>query len=192
MSTCASLFEERVMDQQTGRVLNADMEFYHKLSGIGDIRKRFWTAPGYFARKRRYAPGIIGLGEPPAIGGMAAISNAVANAIGVRVGILPLTPDRVLAALGTMGGNALKWNASNTPSPSTVKRSDGAAGHSSWNDAPGSGRRHGLLISMIGEGFPSPRPSVWSTSRTFRNWEAFPRPAPGFESEPPSRSTFCR
>jgi len=32
---------------------------------------------------------------------MAAISNAVANAIGVRVGTLPLTPSRVLAALGT-------------------------------------------------------------------------------------------
>jgi xanthine dehydrogenase YagR molybdenum-binding subunit len=30
----------------------------------------------------------------------AAISNAVANAIGVRVPSLPLTPDRVLAALG--------------------------------------------------------------------------------------------
>jgi xanthine dehydrogenase YagR molybdenum-binding subunit len=32
----------------------------------------------------------------------AAISNAVANAIGVRVPELPLTPDRVLAALGTL------------------------------------------------------------------------------------------
>ena len=50
------------------------------------------------------ARGIIGLGEPPAVGGMAAISNAVANAIGVRVGILPLTPMRVLNALN--GRNA--------------------------------------------------------------------------------------
>ena len=40
-----------------------------------------------------------GLGEPPAIGIQAAVSNAVANAIGVRVPFLPLTPDRVLAAL---------------------------------------------------------------------------------------------
>lgn len=95
MSTCSSLFEERVMDQQTGRVLNADMEFY-KLSGIGDIGEilvHMDISPEHDAR------GIIGLGEPPAVGGMAAISNAVANAIGVRVGILPLTPDRVLAAL---------------------------------------------------------------------------------------------
>jgi xanthine dehydrogenase YagR molybdenum-binding subunit len=99
MSTCAALFEERVMDQQTGRVLNADMEFY-KLSGIGDIGEilvHLDITPENDAR------GIIGLGEPPAIGGMAAISNAVANAIGVRVGILPLTADRVLAALGNNG-----------------------------------------------------------------------------------------
>jgi hypothetical protein len=35
---------------------------------------------------------------------MAAIANAVANAIGVRVPFLPLTPDRVLAALGNRSG----------------------------------------------------------------------------------------
>jgi len=45
--------------------------------------------------------GVIGLGEPPVISPGAAISNAVANAIGVRVPYLPLTPDRVLAALGS-------------------------------------------------------------------------------------------
>ena len=43
--------------------------------------------------------GVIGLGEPPTIPGIAAIANAVANAIGVRVGTVPLTADRVLAAL---------------------------------------------------------------------------------------------
>ena len=43
--------------------------------------------------------GVIGLGEPCAIGVIAAIGNAVANAIGVRVPHVPLTADRVLAAL---------------------------------------------------------------------------------------------
>jgi len=42
---------------------------------------------------------VIGLAEPPAISGITAIANAVANAIGVRVPNVPLTPDRVLAAL---------------------------------------------------------------------------------------------
>ena len=48
--------------------------------------------------------GVIGLGEPPVISPGAAISNAVANAIGVRVPMLPLTPARVLAALGEQKG----------------------------------------------------------------------------------------
>ena len=43
--------------------------------------------------------GVIGLGEPPVIAPGAAISNAVANALGVRVSPLPLTPQRVLAAI---------------------------------------------------------------------------------------------
>jgi len=28
MNICGALMEERIMDQQTGRMLNADMEFY--------------------------------------------------------------------------------------------------------------------------------------------------------------------
>ena len=43
--------------------------------------------------------GIIGLGEPASIGLLAAICNAVANVIGVRIPTAPMTPDRVLAAL---------------------------------------------------------------------------------------------
>ena len=95
MSICSALMEERVMDQQTGRVLNPDMEFY-KLAGIGDIGEivvHINTEPEIDKR------GVIGLGEPAAIALPTAIGNAVANAIGVRVSHLPLTADRVLAAL---------------------------------------------------------------------------------------------
>lgn len=90
-----SLFEERILDETTGRPLNPDMEFY-KLAGIGDIgtfQVHMMQGKGYDER------GVIGLGEPPVISPGAAISNAVANAIGVRVPELPLTPERVLAAL---------------------------------------------------------------------------------------------
>ncbi len=95
MGICAALMEERVMDQQTGRMLNPDMEFY-KLAGIGDI--------GEIIVHLDITPehdklGVIGLAEPPAISGITAIANAVANAIGVRVPNVPLTPDRVLTAL---------------------------------------------------------------------------------------------
>jgi xanthine dehydrogenase YagR molybdenum-binding subunit len=99
MGITYSLFEEKIMDQPTGRCLNPNMEFY-KLAGIGDIGEivvHMMTGPGYDDR------GTIGLGEPPVVSPGAAISNAVANAIGVRVPELPLTPDRVLAALGKGG-----------------------------------------------------------------------------------------
>jgi xanthine dehydrogenase YagR molybdenum-binding subunit len=43
--------------------------------------------------------GVLGLGEPPTIPTAAAIANAVANAIGVRVHSLPITPEKVIAAL---------------------------------------------------------------------------------------------
>jgi xanthine dehydrogenase YagR molybdenum-binding subunit len=95
MGITYALFEERIMDQITGRMLNNNMEFY-KLAGIGDIGElvvHMMTGPGYDER------GTVGLGEPPVISPGAAISNAVANAIGVRVPTLPLTPEKVLAAL---------------------------------------------------------------------------------------------
>jgi xanthine dehydrogenase YagR molybdenum-binding subunit len=49
---------------------------------------------------------VIGIGEPPTISTAAAISNAIFNAIGVRVPFAPFTPERVLAALATKGGKA--------------------------------------------------------------------------------------
>lgn len=100
MGVCYALYEEKIMDQRTGRMLNPNMEFY-KLAGIGDIgefKVHMMTGKGYDER------GVIGLGEPPVISPGAAISNAVANAIGVRVPTLPLTPDKVLAALEQKGG----------------------------------------------------------------------------------------
>ena len=95
MSVCGALYEERVMDQQIGRVLNPDMEFY-KLAGLGDIGEIIVHMD---IREENDKRGVIGLGEPCAIGGIAAIGNAVANALGVRVPRVPLTPARVLAAL---------------------------------------------------------------------------------------------
>jgi len=95
MGISYSLYEEKVMDQATGRMLNADMEFY-RLAGLSDIPElnvHMMTGKGYDER------GVIGLGEPPVVSAGAAISNAVANALGVRVPFLPLTPDKVLAAL---------------------------------------------------------------------------------------------
>ena len=43
-----------------------------------------------------------GIGEPANIATAAAIANAVYNAIGVRIKDLPITPDKVLTALGNV------------------------------------------------------------------------------------------
>ena len=90
MGVTYALFEEAIYDPTTGRMLNPDMEFY-RLAGMSDVGKlqaHMMTGKGYDER------GVIGLGEPPVISPGAAISNAVANAIGVRVPSLPLTADQ--------------------------------------------------------------------------------------------------
>ena len=69
---------------------------WYKLTGIGDYRRNRRALVMDPEHDQR---GIVGLGEPPVVPGIAAIANAVANAIGVRVPRVPLTPDRVLAAL---------------------------------------------------------------------------------------------
>jgi xanthine dehydrogenase YagR molybdenum-binding subunit len=100
MGISYALYEEKVMGQTTGRMLNPNMEFY-RLAGLNDIPElvvHMMTGKGYDER------GVIGLGEPPVISPGAAISNAVANAIGVRVPFLPLIPDKVLAALQQKAG----------------------------------------------------------------------------------------
>jgi len=95
MGISYALFEEKVMDLASGAMLNPNMEFY-RLAGYNDIPElvvHMMTGKGYDER------GVIGLGEPPVISPGAAIANAVANAIGVRVPFIPMTPDKVLAAL---------------------------------------------------------------------------------------------
>jgi xanthine dehydrogenase YagR molybdenum-binding subunit len=102
MGVSYALYEEKVTDPLTGRMLNPNMEFY-KLAGLADVGElvvHMMTGKGYDER------GVIGLGEPPVVSPGAVISNAVANAIGVRVPHIPLTPQRVLAALATEGRRA--------------------------------------------------------------------------------------
>jgi len=88
-----ALYEERVMDDLSGVVLNPNFETY-KLPGIADVPDIKVVLLNMPER------GVIGIGEPATVPTAAAIANAVANAIGVRVSSLPITPAKVLAALG--------------------------------------------------------------------------------------------
>jgi xanthine dehydrogenase YagR molybdenum-binding subunit len=94
-----AMFEERVMDESTGVMLNPDMELY-KLAGATDIPEIIVEAYHTPEMRKR---GVIGVGEPPTISTAAAIGNAVANAIGVRVPNWPMSPINVLNALATEG-----------------------------------------------------------------------------------------
>jgi xanthine dehydrogenase YagR molybdenum-binding subunit len=101
MGISYALYEEKILDPITGRVLNPNLEFYRLagLNDIGELQVHMMTGKGYDER------GVIGLSEPPVVSPGAAISNAVANAIGVRVPFLPLTPQNVINALEAAGGS---------------------------------------------------------------------------------------
>ena len=88
-----ALYEERVMDDLSGVMLNPNFETY-KLPGIADVPEIEIVLINMPER------GVIGIGEPATVPTAGAIANAVANAIGVRVFSLPITPAKVLAALG--------------------------------------------------------------------------------------------
>jgi xanthine dehydrogenase YagR molybdenum-binding subunit len=88
-----ALYEERVMDRQTGVLLNTSFDSY-KLVNIADVPEIEVVLLDMPER------GVIGIGEPAVIPSAGAIANAVANALGVRIHHLPITPAKVLAALG--------------------------------------------------------------------------------------------
>jgi xanthine dehydrogenase YagR molybdenum-binding subunit len=87
-----AMFEHRILDRNTAMMVNPNMEFY-LLPGMSDIPDIDITLVDQPER------GPVGLGEPPVISTAAAVANAIANATGVRVRSLPLTPAVVLAAL---------------------------------------------------------------------------------------------
>jgi len=95
MGIAYALYEQRIMDPTTGAFLNAEIADYKlpRLGDIGDIVVEIYEPDSEYNR------GVVGLGEPPVISPGAAISNAVCNALGVRVPVLPLTPKRVVEAL---------------------------------------------------------------------------------------------
>lgn len=95
MGIAYALFEHRICDPKTGAFLNAELSEY-RLPRLGDIGEIVVYLYEPDSERQR---GVIGNGEPPVISPGAAISNAVCNALGVRVPVLPITPQRVLEAL---------------------------------------------------------------------------------------------
>ena len=95
--------EERIVDERSGRVLNANVEQY-KILGSKDVPVIVPLLVNLYAGKNNaHARGI---GEPAVIPTAAAVANAVSHALGARVLDLPITPQRVLATLARKNSKA--------------------------------------------------------------------------------------
>jgi xanthine dehydrogenase YagR molybdenum-binding subunit len=97
-----ALYEQRLMDKRSGRMLNGDFLRYKVIGSIDMPPMQAILQTVFNGHSNTSA---AGLGEPPSVAAPAAIANAVFNAIGVAVRHLPITPDKVLRALNQRGGN---------------------------------------------------------------------------------------
>jgi xanthine dehydrogenase YagR molybdenum-binding subunit len=93
----AALFEERVLDDATGTVVNPNLRDYKVPTSL-DIPE-ITTIFADVVDPHINNLGVKGLGEPARVPVSPAIANAVYNAIGVHIREIPMTPPRVLAAL---------------------------------------------------------------------------------------------
>jgi xanthine dehydrogenase YagR molybdenum-binding subunit len=92
-----ALWEGRVMDEKLGIMVNPNFEDY-KLPGTLEIPEIVSLIDDADPRQA-----VIGVGEPALIPTVGALANAVFNACGARIRELPMTPDKLLAALTPEG-----------------------------------------------------------------------------------------
>jgi len=97
MGLGAALGEENLVDQSTGLPINDNMLEYKALS-IKDVPRKIDVI--MVEKLKRYGVyGAHGIGEPPAAIPPPTISNAIYNAVGVRLESMPMTRVKLLAAL---------------------------------------------------------------------------------------------
>jgi xanthine dehydrogenase YagR molybdenum-binding subunit len=94
-----ALYEDHVTDPDSGTVMDLGFDTYAipRQSMMPEIEALAVGRPDPISNNL----GVKGVGEPPIIPTPAAIANAVANAVGVRITSLPITPAKILRALGT-------------------------------------------------------------------------------------------
>ncbi|MCB0106973.1 MAG: xanthine dehydrogenase family protein molybdopterin-binding subunit, partial [Caldilineaceae bacterium] len=98
-----ALTEARVIDPQSGVVLNANLEDY-KVPTIADLPPITHARVGKPDLAANNT-GAKGVGEPPLIPTAAAIANAIYDATGVRLRATPLSRQRLMAALAEQRTN---------------------------------------------------------------------------------------
>ena len=91
-----ALWEETVMDMDTGRILSDDFDTY-KIASTLDMPE---LEVVLVENPEPTGPfGAKGVGEPGCVAQAASIANAIYNAIGIRIWELPITPEKILKAL---------------------------------------------------------------------------------------------
>jgi len=99
LGTSYALMEQRVMDHDVGRMLNPNLESY-KICGAADTPEIELVLTDVYTGANN--TGAAGIGEPSTIPTAAALACAVFDALGEPVRRLPMTPARVLSALGAV------------------------------------------------------------------------------------------
>ena len=95
-----ALLEDFIHDPQNGQGLNATFQDYKVATHLD-------TPPTTAILVEPINPNTVfgakGIGEGSLVPGAPAIAHAVYNAIGVRIDSTPITPDKILRALGKIG-----------------------------------------------------------------------------------------
>jgi len=91
-----ALFEHRTLDRSYGTMVNPNLEWYKILMPADMFEAVSILTP---IANLGNNTSTAGIGEPCSVPVLAAIANAIFNATGARVRSLPITPDRMLAAL---------------------------------------------------------------------------------------------
>ncbi len=100
-----ALYENRILDGQTGRMVNPNVEQY-KIVGSRDVPEiEVVFLPVWDGVNNTHS---VGIGEPATVPTAAAIANAVSHAIGARVRRLPITPESVLELLDEKRGGGIR------------------------------------------------------------------------------------
>ena len=97
MGLSYALYENRLLDRHTGRMVNPNLEQY-KLAGPRETPAIDVVLLENY--QGQSATDAYGIAEPANIATAPAIANAIYNAIGVRLRALPMSPAAILAALG--------------------------------------------------------------------------------------------
>ena len=97
MGLSYALFEDRILDEHTGRMVNPNLEQY-KIAGPREMPEIDVVILENY--QGQSATDAYGIAEPANIATAPAIANAIYNAIGARLHGMPMTPSAILAALG--------------------------------------------------------------------------------------------